>query len=622
MRRLGAAALVVVVCGAGVSAQPASPLVTEYCAGCHKENGKPAGGLTLAGFDASAPEKNAQVAEKVIRKLRAGMMPPPGSPRPPAETIAVFVEGLEARLDAAAAVSPDPGWRPFQRLNRAEYARAIFDLVGLEIDPAPLLPPDTVSAGFDNIADVQTFSATLMTGYLRGASRISRLAIADPASRKRIFVCTPSRPGRIEDACAATIVKSIAARAFRGQGTADDVKDAIGFYTRGRQAGTFDDGIRFALQSILVSPRFVFRLELVPSHGPGAYAVDDRALASRLSFFLWGAGPDDALLKAAASGALRTPAGLEAHTRRMLADARSSALATRFAAQWLRLQDLEKIVPDPELFPHYDRALANAMTGETERFFESVIREDRSVMDLFTADYSFVNDRLARHYGIPNITGAAFQRVIVPEERRGLLGQASILASTSVADRTSPVLRGKWVMEVLLGTPPSPPPPNVPALDDSVKAIQGGKPLSTRQRIEEHRKNPSCSACHRFIDPLGLSLENFDVTGAWRTTDNGVPVDAVGDLYDGTKMNGPGGLRQALVSHQDMVLRNFADNLMTYAVGRRTQYTDMPALRTIVGRAAAQGNRFSAFVLGVVHSAAFRMAKPEVAVESHHVPDA
>jgi hypothetical protein len=271
------------------------------------------------------------------------------------------------------------------------------------------------------------------------------------------------------------------------------------------------------------------------------------------------------------------------------------------------------MIPDYLIFPQYDDTLAQAMLRETQLFFDSIVREDRNVMDLFTADYTFVNERLAKHYGIPNVTGNQFRRVQVPEYRRGLLGQGSILVSTSVADRTSPVLRGKWVMDVLLGTPPPPPPPNVPALDDSVKANEGGMMLSTRQRMEEHRKNPTCNACHRFIDPLGLSLENFDATGAWRIKDNEVPVDVVGDLYDGTKINGPAGLRDALIRHQDMVLRSFAENLMTYAIGRRVEYADMPTIRAIVRDAAKANNKISAFILGVVNSPAFRMAK---AVES------
>ncbi len=331
--------------------------------------------------------------------------------------------------------------------------------------------------------------------------------------------------------------------------------------------------------------------------------------------------PDAELIKAASTGALRTPAGMDKQVRRMLADKRSRALSTRFASQWLRLQDLEKIHPDYLLYPQYDDTLAAAMAKETEMFFDSIVREDRNILELLTADYSFVNERLAIHYQIPNIMGSAFQRVSLPAERRGLLGQGSILTLTSVADRTSPVQRGKWVMEVLLGSPPPPPPPNVPALDDSVKATEGGKMLSTRERMEEHRKNPSCNSCHRVIDPLGLALDNFDVTGAWRIKDNEVPVDVVGDLYDGTKMDGPAGLRAALLKHQDMFLRSFTESLLTYAVGRRVEYTDMPAIRAIVGDAARNQNRFSSFILGVVNSPAFRMSIASEPVSNRRATD-
>jgi hypothetical protein len=303
-----------------------------------------------------------------------------------------------------------------------------------------------------------------------------------------------------------------------------------------------------------------------------------------------------------------TQAGFEKQVRRMLADKRSDALSTRFAGQWLRLQDLEKIHPDYLIYPQYDDTLAQAMQRETELFFDSIVREDRPVLDLLTADYSFVNERLAKHYDIANVTGSAFKRVQMPEYRRGLLGQGSILTLTSVADRTSPVQRGKWVMEVLLGSPPPPPPPNVPALDET-KGIAGGKMLTTRERMEEHRKNPACTSCHRVIDPLGLALENFDATGAWRIKDNEVPVDSVGDLYDGTKMEGPRGLQQALLKHSDVFLLSFTENLMTYALGRRIEYSDMPAIRAIVRDAAKNNNRMSSFILGVANSAAFRMAK-------------
>jgi len=765
-----------------LSVESQNQLVGQYCATCHSERGK-AGGLTLAGFDGASIDRRPDVAEKMIRKLRTGMMPPPSARRPDAPTIAQFVEALESKMDAAAAANPNPGWRPFQRLNRAEYQRAVRDLLGIDVDVTAYLPPDTISKGFDNVADVQSFSPTLMESYLRAASQISRLAVGDrnasatsvtykigrtasqmqhvdgapmgtrggisivhtfPAdgdyvvkvsmhneplggiygrttmatldvkeqvevsvngeraalldlnvrmsetdpkngldiktpplhikagpqrisaafiqrfdgpvddllvpldntladvsitfgvtalphmrdmsilgptnvtgvsdtvSRRRIFTCRPTT-AKEEETCAYEIVKNLTARAYRGAATADDIQDAMAFYEQGRKKGDFESGVRMALQSVLVSPRFVFRLEQAPGDAKMAkastvYRIGDQDLASRLSFFLWDGAPDAELVKAASSGALHTPAGFDKQVRRMLADRRSEALATRFAAQWLRLQDLEKIHPDYLIYPQYDDTLAQAMQRETELFFDSIVREDRPVLDLLTADYSFVNERLAKHYGIANVTGSEFRRVPLPEYRRGLLGQGSILTLTSVADRTSPVQRGKWVMEVLLASPPPPPPPNVPLLDET-KATAGGKMLTTRERMEEHRKNPACTSCHRVIDPLGLALENFDATGAWRIKDNEVAIDSAGDLYDGTKMDGPRGLQQALLKHADVFLLSFTENLMTYALGRRVEYTDMPAIRAIIRDAARHDNRLSSFVLGVVDSAAFRMAK-------------
>jgi hypothetical protein len=366
-----------------------------------------------------------------------------------------------------------------------------------------------------------------------------------------------------------------------------------------------------ALQAILASPRFLFRLEEAPAtvRAGQNYRIADLDLATRLSFFLWGTGPDQELLKVAQRGTLRGPGVLAAQVKRMLADPKSEAVSTRFGSQWLRLQDLEKIYPDALLFPYYDFKLGEALKHETELFFNSIVREDRNILDLITADYTFVNERVAKHYGIQNVNGTDFQRVTIADEnRRGLLGQGSILALTSVADRTSPVLRGKWIMEVLLASPPPPPPPNVPLLDET-KAESGDGMLTTRQRMEQHRANPQCNSCHRVIDPLGLALENFDVTGRWRLRDNGAMVDPVGDLYDGTKMTGPNGLRAALLKHQDMFFTSFTESLMTYSLGRRVEYFDMPAIRKIVRDAAKDNYRFSAFALGVVNSRAFQMSR-------------
>ena len=325
--------------------------------------------------------------------------------------------------------------------------------------------------------------------------------------------------------------------------------------------------------------------------------------------------PDAELLKIAAAGTLHTPAVLDKQVRRMLADPRAEALSTRFASQWLRLQDVEKIHPDALLFPSFDNELAASYKRETELLFDSIVREDRSILDLFTADYTFVNERIAKVYGIPNITGETFQRVHLDDpNRRGILGHGSILMMTSVADRTSPVQRGKWIMETLLGSPPPPPPPNVPPLDDTKSATQSGKTLSVRERMEEHRKNPACTSCHRVIDPLGLALENFDVVGAWRIKDNGVAVDTAAKLYDGTELSGPPSLREALLAHSESLIRNFTENLMAYALGRRVEYYDQPAIRAIVKKAAQNGNHLSSFVQGIVNSAAFQMAKAEPAL--------
>ena len=778
---------------------PQTALVKQYCAGCHSERGK-AGGLSLASFDATAAVQHADVAEKMIRKLRAGMMPPPGARRPDEAALSALATSLESRIDRAAATAPNPGHRPFQRLNRVEYARAVKDLLSLDVDVNGLLPPDSISQGFDNVADSQPLSPALMEGYLRAASTVTTLAVGNPEaesseahyrvpktssqlrrvdgapfgtrggisivhtfpadgdyefrielhgnadgflfggpskgeqidvsingerkalldvdpnmaevttslflktppihvaagpqhlvaafiqrfegpvndliapidhtladtqigvaygittlphlkdltivgpqrvtgvsstpSRDRIFTCRPTAASE-ETACASTIITHLASQAFRQPPKRRDLDALMRFYAEGRKERDFESGIASALEAILASPQFVFRVEPASARvegtrasarqaprtpaqqataapaAPTAERVSDLALASRLSFFLWATGPDAELTRIAEQGRLTAPGVLERQVARLLADPRAESLSTRFAAQWLRLADVDGMLPDAVAYPYYDHTLGEAFVRETELFFQSIVREDRSVLDLITADYSYVNERIARHYGIPNVTGPAFRRVTLPETRRGLLGQGSVLVLTSVADRTSPVMRGKWIMEVLLGSPPPPPPPNVPALE-ATNATSGGKVLSTRERMEEHRKSPACVSCHRVIDPLGLALDNFDVTGKWRIKDNGVPVDAAGVMYDGTKLDGPAALRDALLKHQDVFLQTFTENLMTYALGRRVEYYDMPAVRAIIRQAAKTDLHFSSFVLGIVNSAAFqrRAAEP------------
>jgi hypothetical protein len=394
----------------------------------------------------------------------------------------------------------------------------------------------------------------------------------------------------------------------------DDLADLLRFYQDGRKKADFESGIRLALQAILANPRFVFRLEQAPPalNAGQTYRINELDLASRLSFFLWGTVPDQELVNAATNGALKTSAGLDKQVRRMLADPRAEALATRFAAQWLRLQDIKKNRPDPLLYPQWDDTLADAFRRETELFFDSLVRDDRNVLDLLTADYTFANERIAKHYGIQNVMGSRFRRVpLTDPARRGILGHGSILQLTSIADRTSPVLRGKWVMEVLLGTPPPPPPPNVPDLEET-NGVKDARLLSVRERMEEHRANPACTSCHRMIDPLGLALENFDPSGKWRIKDNGVPVDPTGVMYDGTNISGPEDLRQALMKHSDAILLSFTESLLTYALGRQVEHYDMPTVRTIVRSAAKNGNRMSSFISGVVRSDAFRMARAQV----------
>jgi len=387
--------------------------------------------------------------------------------------------------------------------------------------------------------------------------------------------------------------------------TAPEVNRLLVFYDAGRKDGTFDTGIERALRSILSSPKFVFRAEQDSPAPPGTvYPISDLELASRLSFFLWSSIPDDDLIDAAQRGSLRQPAVLERQVRRMLADRRSDAMVENFAGQWLQLRNLRASIPDQNDFPDFDDNLRQAFRRETELLFQAVMRDDRSVLELLTADFTFVNERLAKHYGIPHVYGSHFRRVPVNDEaRRGLLGQGSMLLLTSHPDRTSPVLRGKWILDNLLGTPPPPPPPNVPALEES----QGQTPRSVREQLEVHRKSPACAGCHRMMDPLGLALENFDAVGAWRTRDAGAAIDPSSELTDGTRVDGVAGLRQALLAKRDLFVSTMAEKMLTYALGRGLEYYDRPVVRSIARDAARQDDRFSAIVMAVVNSAPFRL---------------
>jgi hypothetical protein len=436
----------------------------------------------------------------------------------------------------------------------------------------------------------------------------------DTPSRRRIFVCRPNSRAE-EEPCARKIMSTLARRAYRGQLTDADLQRLFEFYEAERKQRDFEAGIQFALQRILASPKFAFRVEHDPATAaPGTlYHVTDLELASRLSFFLWSSIPDDELLEVARDGRLKSPPVLEKQVRRMLADPKSQALVSNFAGQWLYLRNLKNLVPNSLEFPDFDHNLRQAFQCETELFFESIMREDRNVLDLMTANYTFVNERLARHYGIPNVYGSHFRRVTIPDEaRRGLLGHGSILMVTSHTDRTSPVVRGKWILDNLLGAPPPAPPANVPPLKE--KEGSAGKVLSMRERMDEHRANPVCASCHKIMDPIGFSLENFDAVGAWRDRDGGTlgqPIDASGQLLDGTKVDGPVTLRHALLRQPEIFVGTLTEKLMTYGLGRGLTHHDMPVVRRVVRGAAAQNFRFSALVLGIVRSAPFQMRVKE-----------
>ena len=745
-------------------------VIQDTCVRCHNER-RLSGNLSLVGFDADEADQNAEIAERMIRKLQAGMMPPVGARRPGGDTLQTVVEELERVVDASASRNPNPGGRTFQRLNRAEYEQAIRDLLLLKVDASEWLQNDQMSANFDNIADVQSLSATLLESYLNAASEISRWAlgnrsappvdqvyklpeyisqhpwdhvvgapygtrggmvidhvfpadaeyvfamtfnggrnarledvdisidgervailhytrsgagadgrggagirtepiilragqhkvsaafirrgdgpyedllrphewslagggsggngitslphlrdlivsgpynttgISETATRSKIFSCRPTVPSE-ELGCAREIVSRLSSEAYRRPLSDNDISGLMNFYSAGSARGGFEGGVRRALEAILASPHFVFRFEREPENkDPGeTYRLSDVDLASRLSFFLWGTPPDAELLEIAAEGDL-SDKELERQTRRMLADPRSEALGTRFAGLWLRLQDLYKNRPDPNFYPNFDENLADAMRRETELFFYNLVREDKSFLEFFSADYTFVNERLARHYGIPGVSGNHFRRVTYSDDRRrGLLGQGSVLVLTSMANRTSPVLRGKWVMEVLLGTPPPPPPPGVPDLDET-GTVSDGKFLTTRERMELHRENPACSSCHSLMDPIGLALDNYDVTGRWRLRENGNPIDTRGDFYDGTPVSTPAELVDALLGRPIPLVRNFTENLMAYALGRRVEYYDQPVVREISRNAEKSDYRMSSFILGIIQSDAFQMKR-------------
>jgi hypothetical protein len=486
-------------------------------------------------------------------------------------------------------------------------------------------PRDVAVAFVDNLATLDTvrlqpfLRSSANTLDWTGRPHVDSVLITGPfngtgpgetPSRRRVFSCRPDSPAA-EGPCARAIISTLARRAYRRPITDTDLQPLLRFFEQGRREGGFDTGIQRALQLILANPQFVFRIERDPDEAPPdtIHRVGGVELASRLSFFLWSSIPDDELITLGAENRLGDAVVLERQVRRMLADPRAQALVDNFAGQWLRLRNIRNLRPNSDVFPDFDDNLRQAFLRETELFFTSIVQEDRNVLDLLTADYTFVNGRLARHYGMRHIYGSQFRRVQVDDTRRGLLGHGSILAVTSYATRTSPVLRGQWILENILGTPPPPPPPDVPALDENEG---GGTPATVRERLAAHRSNPACASCHNVMDPLGFALEHFDAVGAARSHDAGKVIDASGVLADGTDVDGIETLREALIRRPDVFVFTLTEKLMTYALGRGLDHDDMPALRAIV-RASAPDYRFSSIVLGIVNSIPFQMRmKPGV----------
>jgi len=736
----------------------------KYCVTCHNQRLRTAG-LSLEALDTADIPKYAELWEKVIARLRTNAMPPAGAPRPDGATLTEIAEWVETSLDQVAARHPNPGRPPLHRLNRAEYANAVRDLLAVEIDARALLPADEQGYGFDNNAGALTLSPGLMDRYLLAARRIARMAVGaastrpvvetfpvsrlltqddranedlpfgsrgglafrhqfpfdaeyvmrirlqgstarssgeqidvrldgerialfttgsqprvagegvpDPVletrfaakagprligvsvvgrtaapeglapahlpvgnisfrsggvsavelegpfnaqgagetpSRQRLFTCRP-RNAQEEKRCAREIAGSLSRRAFRRPADERDLQTLVGFFDRARGEG-FEAGVQAIVERVLIDPEFLFRVERDPQGAaPGeVYRISDLELASRLSFFLWSSVPDDELLDLAARGRLRDAAVLRAQVTRLLADSRSSSLVTNFASQWLHLRNMRAVAPDLAEFPDFDENLRQAFQRETELLIDSQLRENRPVTDLLTTSYTFLNERLARHYGIPGVYGSHFRRVTLDRpERFGLLGQGSVLTVTSYATRTSPVVRGKWLLENILGTPPPAPPANVPALKEN---SESAKPMSVRERMEEHRRNPVCASCHSRMDPLGFALENFDAIGRWRTTgEDHAPIDASAKLPDGTAFEGPVGLRQILVTRRAEFAATVADKLLTYALGRGVEYFDRPSLRAVMRQAREQDYTWSSVVIGIVTSTPFQMrsAKP------------
>jgi hypothetical protein len=594
------------------------PLLLEYCVTCHGGT-KPRGQLPLDQL-AQKPDfaKNIVAWEKVLTVLRGGDMPPPGRKRPEPAVFQRAAAAIDAELERTYARLPrDPGRVTIRRLNRVEYRNTIRDLMGVDYPATEELPSDDVGYGFDNIADVLSLAPVHLEKYLAAAEKIVSEVFLDVKRRERFLSWRGDARNPRE--AARRILTEFARRAYRRPVSPQEVERLLQLVDKARQDGDGpEEALQVAFKAVLVSPHFLFRIERDPAPDekrplplpaerfvPGVYPISEYELATRLAYFLWSSMPDEELFQLADKGQLRQNLG--AQVKRMLQSPKSRALVENFAGQWLQLRNLSSIMIDPKLFPRYDAFMRESMQRETEMYFEYILREDRSILEFLDSDYTFLNERLARHYGIEGVQGLEMRLVKLPDRRRGgILTHASILTVTSNPTRTSPVKRGKFILENILGTPPPPPPPDVPELDNDKNAVLTG---SLRQRMEKHRENPGCAVCHVKMDALGFGLENFDAIGAWRTKDGSFEIDPSGTLPDGTTFRNPAELRQALLQQADQFRRCLAEKLLTYALGRGLEPTDNVFLREIVAQTKQGGDRFSALILAIVHSDPFQLRR-------------
>ena len=605
---LGAA----LTCGADDGTKPLpkapdkpAPLMQQFCLPCHSAK-QPAGGVNLSTLaDANGLQKDPTLGRRVLAQIRDRAMPPQNAPQPNDTQRKQMTDWLTNGLTAANATNAprNPGRTLIRRLSRTEYNNTVRDLFGNTSKPADSFPADGGGGGgFDNNADTLFVPPILMERYLRAAGQV--LAETKP---ERIFFVQPGAKLSKRDA-ARKILNAFAYRAFRGPVEPIESERLLRLYDGAMQRGEgFQGAVKFALKAVLVSPRFLFRIEAdIGSSAPAP--VSDYELASRLSYFLWSSTPDEELLQCAAKNRLHEPATLEKQARRMLQSPKSRALAESFAAQWLRVGDLNTVIrPDPRRFPEYTPALRDAMVQEAIAFFDSLLRDQASMLNLLDADYTYLNETLAKHYGIPNVTGPQMRRVMLTDRRRGgVLTMASVLTLTSYAQRTSPVLRGKWVLEEIFGTPSPPPPPNAGGLPAEDKPHNG---LTFRQQLEKHRSRPECASCHSRMDPIGFGLENFDAIGRWRETIGGTPVDASGTLISGAKFTGPLELKACLLAQKETFVHNLTEKMLAYALGRGLEAYDVPTTDHITAALKKNDYRMNTLFLEIVQSFPFRYRK-------------